>query len=140
MKATQRIVARLPSLLLASVAGLAAACGSAEQSPVAAPAASSSKDPAAARRAMAAGAVVIDVRTSEEYAEAHLPGAINLPVQELPTRLGEVGALVSGDRTRPIVVYCGSGARAAKAKAQLEAEGYSSVVNGGGLHDLQDAP
>src|SRR5689334_13003985 len=49
-----------------------------------------SKDPGAARKLIAAGAVVLDVRTPDEYAAAHLPQAINIPVQELPARIGEV--------------------------------------------------
>ncbi|HEU4727917.1 MAG TPA: rhodanese-like domain-containing protein [Kofleriaceae bacterium] len=95
------------------------------------------KDPATARRLMASGAVVLDVRSADEYADDHLATAVNVPVQELPARLSEVDRLVSGDRTRPIVVYCSKGGRAAKAKAELEAAGYSQVVNGGGLADLR---
>jgi phage shock protein E len=95
------------------------------------------KDPRAARELIARGAVVIDVRTAEEYATGHLARAINIPVQELPVRIAEIETLVASDRTRPIVVYCAAGARAAKAKAQLESAGYSHVVNGGSLGDLQ---
>jgi phage shock protein E len=95
------------------------------------------KDPAAARELIARGAVVIDVRTAEEYANAHLSRAINIPVQELPGRIAEIETLVAGDRTRPIVVYCAAGSRAAKAKAQLDAAGFSNIVNGGGLRDLR---
>ncbi len=80
---------------------------------------------------------MIDVRTAEEYASGHLSRAINIPVQELPGRIAEIETLVAGDRTRPIVVYCAAGARAAKAKAQLDGAGYSNVVNGGGLDDLR---
>lgn len=83
------------------------------------------------------GAVVIDVRTADEYAQDHLPNARNIPVQELSTHLGEVAKLVGNDKTRPIVLYCARGSRAGKAKAQLEAAGYTHVVNGGGLDDLR---
>lgn len=100
-------------------------------------AAPTNKDPRAARELIARGAVVIDVRTAEEYASGHLSRAINIPVQDLPDRIAEIETLVAGDRTRPIVVYCAAGARAAKAKAQLDAVGFSSVVNGGGLDDLR---
>jgi rhodanese-related sulfurtransferase len=106
-------------------------------SPPAPTTASTTKDPAAARKLVAAGAVVIDVRTAEEYAEAHLPQAINISVQDLPNRMPEVDKLVAGDKARPIVVYCGSGARSAKAKVLLDGAGYSTVVNGGGLDDLR---
>jgi phage shock protein E len=95
------------------------------------------KDPQAARALIARGAVVLDVRSADEYAGGHLPNAVNLPVQEIGQRMAEVDRLVAGDKTRPVVVYCGKGGRAGKAKQALEAAGYSSVTNGGGLGDLQ---
>jgi phage shock protein E len=112
-------------------------CSRSESPPPAPTTTSTRKDPAAARRLVAAGATVIDVRTADEYADEHVPHAINIPVQELPTRLPEVAELVAGDKARPIVVYCAAGSRAAKAKTTLEAAGYSMVVNGGGLDDLR---
>lgn len=133
--------------VLALVAALClGACAHASSSPpVQAPAATNEnpaavdKDPAAARELIARGAIVIDVRTAAEYATAHLARAVNIPVQELPGRIAEVETLVAGDMTRPIVVYCAAGGRAAKARAQLAAAGYSHVVNGGGLDDLRVA-
>ncbi|HET7499405.1 MAG TPA: rhodanese-like domain-containing protein [Kofleriaceae bacterium] len=107
------------------------------QPPPAQAAAPTNKDPRAARELIASGAIVIDVRTPDEYASRHLSRAINIPVQELPRRIAEIEVLVAGDRTRPIVVYCAAGARAAEAKAQLDAAGFSSVVNGVGLDDLR---
>jgi phage shock protein E len=96
------------------------------------------KDPAAARSLIAAGAAVIDVRTADEYNDDHLAKAVNIPIEELPGRLAEVGALVQGNKTRPVVVYCASGSRAAKAKHLLDEAGYAQVVNGGGVDDLRD--
>lgn len=123
--------------LLVSWLGLAlAGCSQSESPKPAAPPTSTAKDPDAARALIASGAIVVDVRTADEYAERHLPDAVNIPVQELSGRLDEVATLVGNDKARPIVVYCGAGARAAKAKAQLDAAGYSRVVNGGGLDDL----
>jgi rhodanese-related sulfurtransferase len=120
---------------------LAAACSKSEPPSSSAPSSatrtSPAKDPAAARKLIASGAVVIDVRTAEEYAEDHLPQAVNIPVQEVSSRMNEVATLVANDKARPIVVYCGAGPRAAKAKTQLDAAGYSEVVNGGGLDDLR---
>jgi phage shock protein E len=95
------------------------------------------KGPDDARSLIAAGAVVIDVRTTGEYADGHLPNATNIPVEEMSTRLDEVAKLTGNDKTRPIVVYCESGSRASNAKRQLDTIGYSRVVNGGGLDDLQ---
>ena len=90
-----------------------------------------------ARKWIASGAVVLDVRTAEEFGETHLPQAINIPVQELAQRLVDVDKLAGGDKTKQIVVYCASGARAAKAKAHLEQAGYTQVVNGGGFDDVR---
>jgi phage shock protein E len=45
--------------------------------------------------------------------------------------------LTSGDKSKPIVVYCAAGSRAAKAKRTLESAGYTQVVNGGGLDELR---
>lgn len=105
------------------------------RSPVAAPA--PAKDPATGRAWIAAGATTIDVRTVEEFADAHLPQAANIPVDELGQRLPEIEQLVHGDKAARVVVYCGSGGRAARAKQQLEAAGYTQVVNGGGYADLR---
>jgi phage shock protein E len=97
---------------------------------------SSAKDPAKARELIAAGAVVLDVRTPDEYRDGHLPTATNVPVDDVSTRLGEVDQLTHGDKTKPIVVYCAAGKRAARAKLTLESAGYTHVVNGGGFDDL----
>jgi len=83
------------------------------------------------------GATTIDVRTTEEFADGHVPTAINMPVEEFSTHLAEIDKLVAGDHSRPVVVYCASGMRAAKAKTELEAAGYSHVVNGGGYDSLR---
>jgi hydroxyacylglutathione hydrolase len=70
---------------------------------------------------------VLDVRSTAEWAEGHLPHAINLPLGELEQRLEQV------PRGRPIVVHCQSGARAAMAAALLRARGVADVsVYGGG--------
>lgn len=89
------------------------------------------------KQLVAAGAAVVDVRTPEEFADGHLDRATNIPVDDLGGRMPEVDALVGGDRAKPVVVYCRSGARASRAKQQLEAAGYTNVVNGGGLRDLR---
>lgn len=127
-------------LVLLIVLGLAS-CTTTQKSPTPSVGSSASTqpttDPAEAKRVMENGAAVLDVRTAEEYREDSLPGATNIPVDELEARLPEVASLVGSDRSRPIVVYCKSGRRAAKAKQKLEAAGYSQVVNGGGLDDVR---
>lgn len=85
----------------------------------------------------AGGAVVLDVRTPEEFGDDHLPTATNVPVDDLANRLADVDRLAGGDKAKPIVVYCHAGGRAARAKHELEAAGYTNVTNGGGLRDLR---
>ena len=70
------------------------------------------------------GAVLLDVRTPEEYRDGHLPGAKNLPLDRLDTIAEPSGS--------PLFVYCRSGARSAQAKARLARAGYS-VTDLGGL-------
>ncbi|HEY4176242.1 MAG TPA: rhodanese-like domain-containing protein [Kofleriaceae bacterium] len=95
------------------------------------------KDPAKAKDLMAKGAIVVDVREPDEYAGEHLPQATNIPLGQVSTSLPEFEKLTGGDKSKPIVLHCARGGRAEKAKATLEAAGYTNVVNGGGLKDLQ---
>ena len=111
--------------------------------PASAPAAASTasvgdlpdRDPALAHKLVADGAVLLDVRTGEEYAGRHLNGAVNIPVGDLQSRIGEVEKLSGSHKDKPIVVYCQSGSRADKAKATLRAAGYTQVTNLGGIDD-----
>jgi phage shock protein E len=123
--------------LFLAVTIAAAACSRSEPASAPAPAAKRAKDPAAARALIASGAVVIDVRSADEFAEEHLPHATNIPVDKVADQLGQVDTLAGGDKSKPIVVYCAAGSRAAKAKLTLESAGYTQVVNGGGLDDLR---
>jgi len=77
-----------------------------------------------ARQLVAAGARLLDVRAPAEYAGGHLPGAINVPVQELDRRLAEVGP-----RDGELVLYCRSGKRSARAAEILRAHGFTRVHN-----------
>src|SRR3954467_5073622 len=125
--------------LLAAVASLSliSGCSKSEPTPAPAAAASSAKDPQTAKKLVASGAVVLDVRSPGEFAEEHLPQATNVPVDTVRDRIADVEKLTGGDKSRPIVVYCAKGSRAAKAKLVLEEAGYTRVVNGGGLDDLR---
>ena len=78
-----------------------------------------------------AGAKIIDVRTAGEFADASYPGAVNIPLSELP---GKLGAL--GPKDTSIILYCASGARSAQAARLLKQEGFTDVVNAGGLADM----
>ncbi len=81
-----------------------------------------------ARQLVAQGALLLDVRTPSEFAERHVPGAVNIPVEQLKERLAEVGP-----RGREVVVYCHSGARAGVAAMMLRKAGYSRVHNLGAM-------
>lgn len=78
-----------------------------------------------------AGAKIIDVRTKGEFEDEAFPGAINIPLNLLPAKLGELGP-----KDKPIVLYCASGARSAQAARLLKQAGFSDVVNAGGLDDM----
>lgn len=66
-------------------------------------------------------AILLDVRTPDEFRERHIPGAMNIPVHELPRRLHEVAT------RRSVVVYCRSGGRSASASQMLRSAGHEVV-------------
>ena len=67
--------------------------------------------------------ILVDVRTPEEYRNGHVPGAINIPVQELDRRLAEL----SGYRDTELVLYCESGMRAGYAERMLQQQGFTQI-------------
>ena len=77
---------------------------------------------AEAHRLVTAGALLLDVRTQGEFADGHVPGAVNIPVGELAGRLSALGP-----KDRAIVVYCHSGGRSARAAGRLKEAGYATV-------------
>jgi rhodanese-related sulfurtransferase len=83
----------------------------------------------AARKHLVAGALVVDVRTPEEFQRGHVLNAVNIPLPELeesaPRRLE--------DKSRVLLVHCLAGVRSAAAKRQLKGMGYSHVFNLGSL-------
>ena len=95
------------------------------------------KDPVEAKKLIAAGALVLDVREPDEFAGGHLPTAKNIPVDTVPSQVAQIAGMVGNDKTKPIVVYCSAGGRAARAKQALDAAGFTHVVNGGGYDDLK---
>ncbi|MEA2164248.1 MAG: hydroxyacylglutathione hydrolase [Thermoanaerobaculia bacterium] len=66
---------------------------------------------------------VLDVRRRTEYAEGHIPGAQNIPLDELPERLAEV------DRENPLAVICAGGYRSSIASSLLARNGFTNVIN-----------
>lgn len=71
--------------------------------------------------------VIIDVREPDEFAQGHLPGAINVPRGVLEFRMGTLP--VVKNPAQAILLYCGSGGRSALAAVQLQKIGYSQVVS-----------
>jgi phage shock protein E len=69
--------------------------------------------------------IILDVRTPEEFKSGHIPGARNVPLDELQSRLPELGIAKSDE----VVVHCERGGRAAKAEEMLAASGYQKVVD-----------
>ena len=69
------------------------------------------------------GATLIDVRSAAEFASAHAPGTLNIPLPELGRRLDEI------PRASPVVLCCASGTRSGMAKMVLLKNGYSNVYN-----------
>jgi rhodanese-related sulfurtransferase len=76
-----------------------------------------------ARALVGQGAALVDVRSPAEFASGHVPGSRNIPLDQLPSRLGEL------DATKPVVVCCLSGGRSARAAGVLRQAGLT-------VHDL----
>lgn len=72
----------------------------------------------------ARGARVVDVRTPQEFAAGHVPGAVNIPFDEIARRAGEFG-----DPDSPVVLYCRSGRRSAIAADALRSLGFVKVYD-----------
>ena len=77
------------------------------------------------------GYISLDVRTPEEFAERHIPGAINIPNETISTE--EIPELP--DKDQLILVYCRSGNRSKQASEKLAALGYTNIVEFGGIND-----
>jgi len=84
--------------------------------------------PQKAKDLVAAGARLVDVGTVGEHAARHLQGSINVPLNELSARLGELG-----DKAKPVVVYCASGVRSASAARSLKSAGFTQVFDLGSI-------
>ena len=75
--------------------------------------------------------IILDVRRPDEYAEGHIPGAINVPNEEIGT--AEISELP--DKSQLILVYCRSGRRSKEAAGKLVKLGYTNIVEFGGIND-----
>ena len=73
-------------------------------------------------------AVLLDVRTRQEYADGHIPGSRNIPLDQIDSALATIP-----NRETPVFVYCLSGGRSGQSVAYLKKMGYTDVVNIGGI-------
>ncbi len=78
------------------------------------------------------GAVILDVRSKNEFAGGHIKNSINIPLDQLEKNLSKF----SKDKT--IITCCASGMRSASAKSILQNNGYKNVHNGGGWSSLNN--
>lgn len=75
--------------------------------------------------------IILDVRTPEEFKSKHIPGAINIPNEAIGTE--EVPELP--DKEQLIMIYCRSGNLSKQAAEKLAAQGYTNIVEFGGIND-----
>ena len=78
-----------------------------------------------ARQHFAEGALVIDVRSPEEFRSGHIPNAVNIPLDELPEKLPHHVK----NKSHVLLLYCLSGGRSGIAKQQIKGLGYPNVFN-----------
>lgn len=88
-------------------------------------------DEAVAMMKQESGYVILDVRTPAEFAEKHIPNAINVPNETIGT--DEISQLPNKDQL--IMVYCRSGRRSKEAAEKLVKLGYTNIVEFGGILD-----
>ena len=76
------------------------------------------------------GAYLVDVRTPSEFAEAHVKGSVNIPLDTIANNLQKFS------NKKNIIVFCRSGNRSGQAKVILENSGLKNVTNGGTWLDV----
>jgi phage shock protein E len=80
-------------------------------------------------------ALIVDVRTPDEYADGHYPGAINIPHDTILEGLEQLGVT----EETPVILYCRSGNRSGQAEQALQKKGFTEARNAGGLEALLSA-
>ena len=93
-------------------------------------------DPSVAEKAwpmLENGALLVDVRSEQEFAQGYMPGAIRIDWDNTDALIAAIGY----DKQRQVVFYCRSGNRAGKAKTALEARGYGRIFNATGFSALR---
>ena len=81
---------------------------------------------------MKSGAIIIDVRTKNEFQGGHIKKSTNIPLDTLVSNLSKLK-----DTNQPIITCCASGMRSASAKRILKGKGFKEVYNGGAWNSLQ---
>lgn len=76
------------------------------------------------------GAMIVDVRTPQEFNGGNIKGSVNIPLQSLQSSLGKI------PKNKTVITCCASGMRSASAKSILKSAGYQDVHNGGGWSSL----
>jgi len=76
------------------------------------------------------GAFLVDVRTAGEFANGHVKGSVNIPLDRV------AGQLAKFKNKKNIIVFCQSGGRSVQAKNILEQNGITNVINGGGWNNV----
>ena len=74
---------------------------------------------------IADGAFLVDVRTAGEFANGHVKGSVNIPVDSIASGISRF------NNKKHIIVFCRSGNRSGMAKSILEQHGFTNVINGG---------
>lgn len=93
-------------------------------------------NPEAAKKAwpmIESGALLVDVRSKEEFAQGHLEGAIHIDWNNTDALMQAIGM----DTSRQVVFYCRTGNRAGKSITVLETKGYTNIFNATGLGALE---
>jgi rhodanese-related sulfurtransferase len=79
------------------------------------------------------GAIILDVRSKEEYSGGHIKDSVNISLDQLSNNLSKLK-----NKNKPIITCCASGMRSAAAKSVLKSNGYTEVHNGGSWSSLQN--
>ena len=82
------------------------------------------------KEAIQTGAILIDVRSAEEFATGNIKGSVNIPLDRLGSQMQVL------KKHKPIVVFCRRGNRSNTAKAILQQKGFSNIIDGGSINSV----
>ncbi len=77
------------------------------------------------------GAIIVDVRTTGEFAGGHVKGSVNIPLNSLQSQLGKL------KKDKPVITCCASGMRSSSARSMMISSGFTEVHNGGSWYNLR---